>query len=179
VIDKNNDAGFEATPPAAAASISPERRQFIEDMGLLYEEFSLPPMAGRIIGWLLVSDSPSQSAAELAAVLNASPGSISTNTRILIQMGIVDRIVLPERRGHFYRIRGGAWSELIRAKLAHIQKVRRLAEQGLETFRTESDQVRSRLEDLHDFYAFVERELPALLESWEAQQAPQDERSPR
>ncbi len=176
MIDKNNDTKIEGAAAAAAVPISPEKRQFVEDMGLRYEEFGLPPMAGRIIGWLLVSDSPSQTAAELAAVLGASPGSISTNTRILMQMGIVERIAMPERRGHFYQIRAGAWAELVRAKLDHIQKVRRLAEQGLETFRTESDQVRERLRDLHDFYAFVERELPTLLESWESRH---DERSSR
>jgi hypothetical protein len=90
-------------------------------------------------------------------------------------MGIVDRIASPDRRGHFYQVRPGAWGELIRAKLAHIQRLRRLAEQGLDTLRNESDLVRGRLQDLHDFYAFFERELPTLIDSWEAQQ---DERSP-
>ena len=176
-MENHNDTEIEAGATDPTVPISSEKKQFVEDMGLRYEEFGLPPMAGRIIGWLLVSDSPSQTAAELAAVLGASPGSISTNTRILMQLGIVERIAMPERRGHFYQIRKGAWAELVQAKLAHIQKVRRLAEQGLETFRTESDQIRERLRDLHDFYAFVERELPTLLESWEARH--HDERSPR
>ncbi|MBA3470937.1 MAG: hypothetical protein H0T53_14985 [Herpetosiphonaceae bacterium] len=60
-------------------------RQFVEKVGLLYEQVGLQRMAGRILGWLLICDPPAQSAADLAAALDASKGSISGITRQLFQ----------------------------------------------------------------------------------------------
>ncbi len=71
-----------------------EMKQFIEDMGILFEEMALPRMAGRIFGWLLMCEPLHQSAEELASVVGASKGSISSMTRLLIQSGVVERMGL-------------------------------------------------------------------------------------
>ncbi len=64
-------------------------------LALFFEEMGFPRMAGRILGWLLICDPPEQSAGQLAGVLQASKGSLSTMTRLLIQMGLVERVGLP------------------------------------------------------------------------------------
>ena len=40
---------------------------------------------------MLICDPPAQSAGELADVLGASKGSLSTMTRLLIQVGLIER----------------------------------------------------------------------------------------
>jgi DNA-binding transcriptional regulator GbsR (MarR family) len=47
-------------------------------------------MAGRILGWLLISDSPHQSSEQLVNGLEASKGSISSMTRLLIQINLIE-----------------------------------------------------------------------------------------
>ncbi|HEX7976338.1 MAG TPA: hypothetical protein VF498_18145, partial [Anaerolineales bacterium] len=51
-------------------------------------------------------------------------------------------------------------------KMTQITDLHQLAERGLELMGTEPPELRQRLQDMHDLYAYVEQELPALLEHW-------------
>ena len=146
-----------------------ELKYLIEDVGILFEELGLPRMAGRILGWLLICDPPYQSAAQLSTVVSGSKGSISSMTRLLIQVGLVERISLPGNRLTYYRIKPGAWFELMPGRITHVMAMRRLAERGLQLMADQDVQLRGRLEEIRDFYTFFEQELPALLERWQRQ----------
>jgi DNA-binding transcriptional regulator GbsR (MarR family) len=144
-----------------------EMKQFIEDTGILYGEMGFPRMAGRIFGWLLLCEPPHQSAEQLATIVEASKGSISSMTRLLIQAGMVEKIGIPGRRDTYYRIRSGSWSELMRNRLTNLTAMRKLAERGLELIADRTPESRQRLQGLRDFHAFLEREIPFLLDRYE------------
>ena len=154
--------------------VSPDRDsellQLVEDVGLSLDGFGLPRIAGRIVGWLLVCDPPHQSADELQQVLSASKGSISTNVRLLRQRGVLERVSLPGQRRTFYRISSRSWSEQLRARMATISSLRRLAERGLELLENEPATRRKRLSQLFDIYSFLEQEMPVLLDRFARQQ---------
>ena len=143
------------------------RLQFVEEIGLVFDRSGLTRMAGRILGWLLICDPPHQSMGEIADVLRASKGSISSMTRFLIQVGLVERVSLPGERRDYFRIRSNAWVELMQAKMAEITHLRRLAEQGLELLDSDDPARRERLENMRDTYLFLEAEFPALLQRWQ------------
>jgi len=142
-------------------------KQFIEDMGIHFEEMGLPRMAGRIFGCLLVCEPQHQSSEQLANIVAASKGSISTMTRLLIQSGVVERMGLPGKRDTYYRIKPGSWSELMRARISHVTRLRELADRGLTLLADREPKLRQRLQELRDFYAFLEQEMPALLERYD------------
>ena len=142
-------------------------KQFIEDMGIHFEEMGLPRMAGRIFGCLLVCEPQHQSSEQLANIVAASKGSISTMTRLLIQSGVVERMGLPGRRDTYYRIKPGSWSELMRARISHVTRLRELADRGLTLLADREPKFRQRLQELRDFYAFLEQEMPALLDCYD------------
>ncbi len=144
-----------------------KQMHFVEDVGLSFEMVGLPRMAGRIFGWLLLSDPPHQSPGELADVLQASKGSISTMTRLLVQIGLIERISLPGQRRDYFRIKPHAWTELTKQRMAQITAFRQLAERGLELLEGENPQLRDRLVEMRDMHAFLEQELPALIQRWE------------
>lgn len=144
-----------------------EEKRFVEEVGLVFEQSGMPRMAGRILGWLLISDPPHQSTDELAEALMASKGSISTTTRLLIRIGLIERIGLPGVRRDYFRIRPGAWHQLIKQSTEQLTIIRQLAERGLGLVKGKNPLTRQWLEDMHDFYTFFEREFPALLERWE------------
>lgn len=73
-----------------------KKQFFAEDVGLVFENIGLPRMAGRVLGWLLVCDPPHQSMLELVEALSASKASISNTTRMLIEIGLIERISLPD-----------------------------------------------------------------------------------
>jgi DNA-binding transcriptional regulator GbsR (MarR family) len=150
-----------------------EQMHFIEEVGLMFEMVGMPRMSGRIFGWLLISDPAQQSNAALAEVLQASKGSISTMTRFLIQLGLIERVSLPGDRRDYFQIKDHAWSQLTKQRLVQIGAFRQLAERGLELTKTASTQHRRRLQEMRDIHAFWERELPLVDERWEQEQEKQ------
>jgi DNA-binding transcriptional regulator GbsR (MarR family) len=144
-----------------------ERQQFVEEVGLLFETAGMPRMAGRVLGWLLISNPPHQSPGELAQVLQASKGSISTMTRLLEQIGLIERFSLPGQRRDYFRIKLNAWSELSKRRLEQISAFRKLAERGLTLLQGDAPELSQRLREMHDIHAFFEAELPLRLAQWE------------
>jgi DNA-binding transcriptional regulator GbsR (MarR family) len=144
------------------------RKQFIEGMGIFFEKTGFPRMAGRIWGWLLVCDPPEQTAAQIAEALQASRGSISTMTRLL-QIWGVERIGVPGKRGGCYRIKPGSFVKLLHTEAGMFSEIRSLAERGLEALENEPPEVRERLIEGRDLFAFVEKEYPLLIEKWQQQ----------
>jgi DNA-binding transcriptional regulator GbsR (MarR family) len=145
-----------------------EEQKFVEEVGIVLEQTGLPRMAGRILGRLLISDPPHQSMKQLVTDLMASKGSVSTMTRLLIQIGLVERLSLPGVRGDYFRLRPDAWQHMIRRGLEdEIRMVRQLAERGLELLADKTPLARKWLEEMRDVYAFLEREFPTLLQRWE------------
>lgn len=147
-----------------------ERLGYVEEFGLLFEGFGFPRMVGRVLGALMVSDPPELAAGEFAELLGASRGSISTATRSLVQMGLVQRFSKTGERRDYFRVKPGAWRGLMRREMESLGSFREMAERGLVLKRDDDPEARRSLEEMRDLYAFWEREFPALLERFEAEQ---------
>lgn len=151
------------TKPTAA------EQAYIEEFGLYWEQMGLPRMTGRILAWLLICDPPQQTMPDLTEALQASKSSISTGTRMLIQFGFIERISLPGERRDYYRLLPHLWSRVLAEKRNQFNLFLQLAERGLALLDGADPQRRERLEEMHDLYAFMDREYPALLERWRAE----------
>ena len=146
--------------------------EFVEEVGIVFEQTGLPRMAGRIFGWLLISDPPYQSLTELADALMASKGSISTTTRFLVQLGLIERFVIPGERHKHFQLRQDALRHTMKRGLEEeIKMFRQLAEHGLELVERKAFPNRRWLEEMRDSYTFLEQEFPIMMERWQKQQA--------
>jgi DNA-binding transcriptional regulator GbsR (MarR family) len=94
-------------------------------------------------------------------------------TRLLLQISLIERISLPGQRRDYFRIKPHAWTELTRQRMTQITLFRQLAERGLEMLPGKPPQLRQRLEEMRDMHAFLEQELPMLLERWEQKRSAQ------
>ncbi len=93
-----------AEPSTAADFIlQTAEERFIEGMGLALEEDRLPRIAGRLVGLLILSPQPLRFD-HLAERLRVSRGSISTNTRLLENMGVIERVTRPGDRRDYFQI---------------------------------------------------------------------------
>lgn len=146
-----------------------ERREYLEEFGLLFGQFGLSRMFGRVLGGLMISDPPERTAEELAGMLGASRGSISSATRSLIQMGLVQRRARPGERRDYFRVKPGAWQGIMGREMEALRNFREMAERGLDLLESEDPAARRNLEEMRDFYAYWEREMPAILERWKAE----------
>ena len=143
------------------------RDGFVEEVGLVFDHLGHPRMLGRILGWLMVCDPPQQSSAQLARALAASKGTISTMTRQLVKMGLLRRRSLPGDRKLYFQLQPRAMTEMFRQELAALSALSAVTERGQRILEGRPPQMSARLREVHDFCAFMERELPALLERWE------------
>ena len=143
-------------------SISGER-QFAEDVGRVFEGFGVSRMAGRVLGWLLICDPPRQSSRDLIEALGATKGSISTATRMLEASGLIDRIAVPGRRGDAFELRPEAFYQA-HDQLGTMRVFRELMERGLAVLGDDHGPRADRLRLTRDFYAYLEREFPVLVE---------------
>jgi DNA-binding transcriptional regulator GbsR (MarR family) len=151
--------------------LSNEERSFVEEVGVVFEQTGLPRMAGRAFGWLLISEPAYQSPAELAEVLMASKGSISTTVRLLIQMGLIERYIIPGERHDHFQISKDAIRRTVRHGLEEeIKLFRSLAQHGLELMKNEDPLRRRWINEIYSRYAYLEKYFPALMERYERRQ---------
>lgn len=140
--------------------------QYVDASGEWWSKsYGLPPMTGRVLAWLLVCDPVEQTAVQLAQALDASKGSISGATGILVRARLVDRLHVRGERADRFRLRPEAWDDQIRDQ--GVSEARALVAQGLEALANEPATRRARLEELDAFYAWWQSRMPALWDEWQ------------
>lgn len=140
--------------------------EFIDATGEWWSKsYGLPRMTGRVFAFLLVCDPAEQTAAQIGEALDASKGSISAATGMLVRARMVDRLHVRGERADRFRLRPDAWDEQIRDQSA--AHARTLIEQGLEALADEPPARRARLEELDTFYAWWQSRTESLAEEWQ------------
>jgi DNA-binding transcriptional regulator GbsR (MarR family) len=142
-----------------------DKLHYIEEYGVCLETSGLPRMAGRIVGLLLICTPPHQAADQISRILDASKGTVSTMTRLLVQLGLIERVGLPGERRDYFRLRQDLWEQMLALQLAEMTQMRELAERGLALLASGGAPApeQERLREMYEMHAFFERELPELL----------------
>jgi MarR family protein len=149
--------------PSAGGRTLPQVR---ESLGMFFHQLGLPPIAGRMLAWLALSESGCDSLDAMAGALKASKASVSSMARLLAERGLVERVPVLERRD-CYRLRADTWENVLRARLAAIASAKGLADEGLWLLGDGEHPARPRLESLREFSeacATLERDLSSVLE---------------
>jgi DNA-binding transcriptional regulator GbsR (MarR family) len=142
---------------------------FIERMGLALESDGLPRIAGRIFGLLLLSED-ARSLDDLAHELRVSKGSASTNTRLLEQRGILERICRPGDRRDYYRVPPDLFSHTMAHRIARWERFHQAIGAARTSVPIKSQEVLSRLEEYQAAYAFMSQVIGEALAQWRSEQ---------
>jgi len=140
-----------------------EEKHFVEAISLYFEQMGLPRTAGRVLGVLLISDPPAQSLTDLCALLDASKSSVSTTTRLLVEMDLIERVPSPVPRQVYFQFKPGGWAVFVRQRLRLWASLHQIAEHGLDLLQDRDPALRDRLQEAHDMFSLIEEELPMLL----------------
>ena len=124
---------------------------FIEQMGLSSEADGLPRIAGRMWGFFIIHGGP-VSFAELADRLKVSRGSISTNARILRDLGIIERITLPGDRQDYYQLADEPYTRMLQGYMGRMQRMCINANKVREALPAERGDAKKRLAEMARFY---------------------------
>lgn len=144
------------------------RSEFIEETALIYEGMGLTRMAGRIHGYLMVSDEEVVSFDELTQALQASKSAISTNLKALVAVKFIKPITLPGDRKTYYSLSPEInWSETIRQKMQQMALIKNHFSKGLQLRMNKTDKPSQWLAQAIDFNTWMLNEFPKILNSWE------------
>ena len=118
------------------------------------EHYGLPPITGRIVGWLMVCDPPEQSAAQIAAAIAASRASLTTNMRLLTASGLVHRLTRSGGRTAYFRIDDDMWQNVIRRRIASMMSFGDITEDAIRLLGAHSPRA-ARVRAAHAFFRWM------------------------
>lgn len=139
---------------------------FVEEVGLIADEMGETRMAGRVLGLLLISDPPHQTAQQIAETLDASRGAVSTAIRQLLRSGILDKVAVPNSRATYVAVQDHPWPDIARRYLTFLRIFVGVADQGLTLMADDPPARRARIEKLRDFVLYLEREILPVIDRY-------------
>lgn len=137
--------------------------RFIEQMGLLAQAENLPRIAGRILGLFLV-EGRTFGLKELSERLQVSRASISTNARLLSQIGFLERAAVPGDRQDYYHLAPDPYSRLLKVLVARMSHAHDVIAHAAESMPPERGDARQRLCDFAAFYRAAAENVGRLVD---------------
>lgn len=130
----------------------------------------LPPVTGRVIGWLLICDPAQQTIAEVSQGLRASRSAISGAVAQLEDWSWIQRTRAAGERVDRVELDPAIWVRLL-DKTEEYTSLGALAQRGLELLDGTPDVRRSRLEEAAAFADFLTQRMPVIAAEWRARRA--------
>jgi DNA-binding transcriptional ArsR family regulator len=144
---------------------------FADHMGRYYaNRYSFPPMVGRLIGYLAVSDPPEQTIAELAEALLASRSAISGAIKTLETIHIVTRTRSAGDRMDRVCI-DMSTPESMGMDISEYEEMAQLAREGLEVLRDAPVERRAILLEFAAFSDFLVEQIKVFEKGWKQRRA--------
>lgn len=126
----------------------------IESLGIIFQNEGLPRIAGRVLGRLIVSDGP-QSFNELVEALQISKGSVSTNTRLLENLGAVERTARLGDRQDYFRLADAPYEQLLERSIERASRARHTLQKSADRLSKDGGPAEERLAELIFFYDVI------------------------
>ena len=134
--------------------------EFIETLGLITQSSGISRIAGRIWGALMVHESP-MSAEELSQKLQVSRASISTNTRFLESLSILQRKSVPGERVGYFAIKDNPYRAMVENQIRQLTSTIEAVREA--KLKMSSATARDRLEELEAFYEATRKAHKSVL----------------
>lgn len=138
-----------------------EQHAYVDRVATYFAMFGSPRAWGEVLGWLMICEPPEQTQAEIAAALGLSAGTVSTQVRAHVALGMVELVRARGERVQRYRLREGAWFSVMASELERIRALGELARAGEAVLPAERPE---RVTELGDLAGFFESAWPPLMD---------------
>lgn len=140
---------------------------FAEQTAATLTAAGFPRMPARVLLALMVTESGSLTAEELAARLGASPAAISGAVRYLQAVSMIRRHTEQGSRRHRYELPEHFWYATSNSQVPLYTHLIGLAEGGAAAL-DEGSVARARVEEMASYFRFMRERLPSLMDEWRA-----------
>jgi DNA-binding transcriptional regulator GbsR (MarR family) len=139
--------------------------RFTERMAEIFEQEGQPPIAGRVLALLLLSEEP-LCLDQLAGALRVSKASASTNARLLAHFGVITRARLPGDRRDFYSVVPDLFERTTLQRLEQWQRFTAAVGEARRRVPPRRRVVRARLEGYETAFAYLSGTISRSLSQW-------------
>ena len=139
---------------------------YIEENGILFERLGMTRMAGRVFGYLIVSDKKEASFDDIRLALKASKGSISGTTKQLVNAGLIQPVSLSGDRKTYFRLNKIEVGKILEARLQLFVKFSEMISKG-GSLKKNEDELTDWLKELSTFYDWIGGEIKEIIVKWE------------
>ncbi|MBD1396484.1 MarR family transcriptional regulator [Pontibacter sp. JH31] len=148
-------------------ALSEKQRQLIEEIGIYHENNGFQPAVARVMGLLLVSNTPELSFDEISETLNISKSATSNALNMLLNTGHIEYTTFSGDRKRYFRIRSSNWRDHFAKKMEDLSVLNCLLKKVLEVRKRENPMYDQKLNDFISFLDYMKGELPRMIEEWE------------
>ncbi len=142
------------------------QHEYVDRVATFFTMFGSARAWAEILGWLMICEPAEQTQTDIAQALALSSGSVSTQLRAHVALGMVEQVRVRGDRTQRYRLKEGAWVGVMTSELDRIRALGDLARAAEPVLPAQRPERVTELADLADFFA---REWPPLMERMTAQ----------
>ncbi|GAB2524095.1 GbsR/MarR family transcriptional regulator [Nocardia heshunensis] len=140
---------------------------FVDGIGRHFaRQNGLPPMTGRVIGWLLICDPAQQSIAEMSEALRVSRSAVAAAVTQLEEWSWVQRTRTAGERVDRINLDPGIWLRLL-DKSEEYRMLAAIVQRGLDLLHDSPGPRRARLAEAAAFADFITERMPAIAAEWQ------------
>ena len=145
-----------------------ELKTKVELFGVWFEKRGWQPVAGRIFGYLLLSNPPYHTMEELQDFLQISKSSVSTNLKNLMNERVVNYITFPGDRKRYFQIDTENWLEKAKHRANDVSDFADILNRTLDNRNdAENMEFNQALRRVANFYQHLSDGISKTVSSWD------------
>ena len=141
-----------------------------EQAAAMMNAAGMPRMPARVMMALVASPDDGYTAADLAERLGVSAAAVSGAVRYLQSIHIIHRMPHRGDRRDRYEIRADGWHVVLTANMPLYERLAEFVDRVADENTTAPVSV-DRARDMSEFFRFLARRMPRLLEEWDAERS--------
>ncbi len=155
-------------PDPAEPTLDDDALEWIEQFASTWDNANSSRMEGRVVGLLMIIDRPYLSSQQIATLLQASAGAVSTATRHLVEIGFILRHSIPGDRNHYFRAEDDIWGSWLASERTYLPRLQRVIDSGLMAVSETDPGPRRRLLNARNYFEWLAGYHRQMLADWEA-----------
>ena len=144
-----------------------EIKKQVERIGIVCDKDGFPPLAGRLLGFLMLAEPPYKSFDEIVEFLQASKSAVSNTLKFLETQGMVDYTTFPGDRKRYFRMSVENWASVVLQKIDFIKLMKEKLTEVLEIRSAKYAEFNQNLHDIIKLYDVILEAFPQIIARWE------------
>ncbi|CAD5276367.1 MULTISPECIES: MarR family transcriptional regulator [Imperialibacter] len=143
------------------------RVDYVEKVGVFFEQNGYPPVAGRLIGYLMTSNEKGRTFYEIHQFVNASKSSVSNALNKLVEKGLVKYLTISGDRKRYFFLDLKPWIGQTKERAEFFSSFSSLINDCVSIRDDKQSEFTQDLMKLEAFHKYLAAEMPKIIDKWE------------